>query len=469
MTLTVTMKRDVFHFGVLLAEGTSQTLPDDIARQFVYEGRAGLVSTDPLTPVPPLSVAETVAMRALVSGAWNLPPTSATVFAALVAASRLTANALYNVDGQLYEATSPSTYTPGGGGDGASARIPVTRSRALTSADHNALLLVDSPSPVYLTNGGNLPADFACQTLQIGAGTPIVVGVPGVTSITPPGGSIIARTVSQAAVVGAGISANAVGAILAAAGARVLLPGVGEMNFGQPLNGAYSDAAGLSQAALNGDVQSLRDSTVNSALYGPAAGAVFAAGQQTLQRNVTTGADFLSFGTSNAAAYASASTIPYTNRINPITIIVVAALSSSAGRTIHSLRWGAVSASDRFSLDLNGANIRARGNGWSLNTTEPLSTTPRVMTMRQASASARNLRVDGTERATDATVISSVAFAAPLLEVIGSESTTALAIAASSEWRGPFYARIVAPAYISDADVLVLERFFGSLAGATVA
>ena len=47
MALTVTMKRDVLLAGAILANGSTQTLADDVARQFVYEGRATLVSPDP--------------------------------------------------------------------------------------------------------------------------------------------------------------------------------------------------------------------------------------------------------------------------------------------------------------------------------------------------------------------------------------------------------------------------------------
>ena len=46
MTLNVTMKRDVLHNGVLLTNGSAQALPDDVARQFVYEQRATMVSVD---------------------------------------------------------------------------------------------------------------------------------------------------------------------------------------------------------------------------------------------------------------------------------------------------------------------------------------------------------------------------------------------------------------------------------------
>ena len=48
MTLTVTMKRDVLYAGTLLANGSSQSLPDDFARQLQYEGRAVINSVDPL-------------------------------------------------------------------------------------------------------------------------------------------------------------------------------------------------------------------------------------------------------------------------------------------------------------------------------------------------------------------------------------------------------------------------------------
>lgn len=47
MALTITMVRNVRHSGVLLLAGSTQSLPDDVARQFVYEGRATMVSTDP--------------------------------------------------------------------------------------------------------------------------------------------------------------------------------------------------------------------------------------------------------------------------------------------------------------------------------------------------------------------------------------------------------------------------------------
>jgi hypothetical protein len=44
MTLSVTMKRDVLFAGALLANGSAQALPDDVARQYVAEGRAVLAA-----------------------------------------------------------------------------------------------------------------------------------------------------------------------------------------------------------------------------------------------------------------------------------------------------------------------------------------------------------------------------------------------------------------------------------------
>lgn len=46
MALTVTMLTSVMHLGTLYAAGTSPSLADDLARQWVYEGRAKLVSSD---------------------------------------------------------------------------------------------------------------------------------------------------------------------------------------------------------------------------------------------------------------------------------------------------------------------------------------------------------------------------------------------------------------------------------------
>lgn len=69
MTTTVTMLRDVFHLGTLLAKGTTQALPDDVACQFAYEQRATLLGPDPRATNPPLPTPqETAAFRAMVSG-----------------------------------------------------------------------------------------------------------------------------------------------------------------------------------------------------------------------------------------------------------------------------------------------------------------------------------------------------------------------------------------------------------------
>lgn len=46
MALTVKMKCDILHLGVLYLAGSSPVLADDLARQWVYEGRAAMVSTD---------------------------------------------------------------------------------------------------------------------------------------------------------------------------------------------------------------------------------------------------------------------------------------------------------------------------------------------------------------------------------------------------------------------------------------
>lgn len=46
MALTVMMLQNVTHLGTLYAVGTSPALADDLARQWVYEGRAKMVSVD---------------------------------------------------------------------------------------------------------------------------------------------------------------------------------------------------------------------------------------------------------------------------------------------------------------------------------------------------------------------------------------------------------------------------------------
>lgn len=46
MALTVKMLVSITHLGTLYAAGTSPSLADDLARQWVYEGRAQWVSTD---------------------------------------------------------------------------------------------------------------------------------------------------------------------------------------------------------------------------------------------------------------------------------------------------------------------------------------------------------------------------------------------------------------------------------------
>ena len=46
MALTVKMLVSITHLGTLYAAGTSPSLADDLARQWVYEGRAQMVSAD---------------------------------------------------------------------------------------------------------------------------------------------------------------------------------------------------------------------------------------------------------------------------------------------------------------------------------------------------------------------------------------------------------------------------------------
>jgi hypothetical protein len=46
MALTVTMLVSITHLGTLYAAGSSPSLADDLARQWVYEGRAKMVSVD---------------------------------------------------------------------------------------------------------------------------------------------------------------------------------------------------------------------------------------------------------------------------------------------------------------------------------------------------------------------------------------------------------------------------------------
>lgn len=66
MALTVMMLKNVTHLGTLYAVGTSPALADDLARQWVYEGRAKMVSVDP-------AAAQQAALMAIFSSPTSLP------------------------------------------------------------------------------------------------------------------------------------------------------------------------------------------------------------------------------------------------------------------------------------------------------------------------------------------------------------------------------------------------------------
>lgn len=70
MSLSVIMLRNVRYQGVELVAGSTQPLPDDFARQLVYEQRAKLATPDPAAAKPWLpSPQQSQALRALTAGA----------------------------------------------------------------------------------------------------------------------------------------------------------------------------------------------------------------------------------------------------------------------------------------------------------------------------------------------------------------------------------------------------------------